>query len=176
MNNFPDTPNPDNYWVIPGRLIAGAYPGARYFEEDARRKLDRLLMAGVTQFVDLTEEGELPPYLAILEEQAGWLDKTAVHQRFPIKDMHCPTPAQVKEILDTIDAALKDRRTVYVHCYGGIGRTGTIIGCYLVRHGLPGAEALNTIARLRAGSSNGWVRSPETDEQWEMVLNWESGK
>ena len=45
-------------------------------------------------------------------------------------------------ILDAIDAALDGGKTVYVHCWGGVGRTGTVVGCWLVRHGKTGDEAL----------------------------------
>ena len=36
-------------------------------------------------------------------------------------------------------------RTVYLHCRGGIGRTGTVLGCYLVRQGQTAEEALASI-------------------------------
>ena len=50
-------PIPDSYWVEPGRLLAGEYPRDR---DDATSliKLRRLLEAGITLFLDLTEEGE----------------------------------------------------------------------------------------------------------------------
>ena len=48
----------DCYWVEPGRLMAGEYPGD-WTERSARRKLRALLDAGVRTFVDLTEQGEL---------------------------------------------------------------------------------------------------------------------
>ena len=35
---------------------------------------------------------------------------------------------------------------VYVHCWGGIGRTGTTVGCWFVRHGRTGDQALAEIA------------------------------
>ena len=75
-------------------------------------------------------------------------------------------------ILETIDGLLASGREVYVHCYGGIGRTGTVVGCFLARHGMAGAEALEQIARWRERTPDGWIRSPETDEQRRMVLNW----
>lgn len=162
--------------MIPGKLIAGAYPASKYFEEETRQKLDKLLTAGVSLFLNLTQEGEMPPYDAPLAEIAGWLDRPAIHQRMAIPDMTIPEPAQMALILDSIDAAMRAGKVVYVHCYAGIGRTGTVVGCYLARHGMDGAEALNTIALLRSGITNGWVRSPETDEQVEYVLAWEKGK
>lgn len=48
-------PIPNSYWVKPGRLLAGEYPGEKS-ESDARRKLGRFLDANVRYFVDLTEE------------------------------------------------------------------------------------------------------------------------
>jgi protein-tyrosine phosphatase len=73
----------------------------------------------------------------------------------------------MRAILDTIDAEMAAGRTVYVHCWGGIGRTGTVIGCWLVRHGTPAEEALNEIEARR-----GEPGSPETAAQWAFVLNW----
>src|SRR3712207_6971239 len=40
----------------------------------------------------------------------------------------------------------------YVHCWGGIGRTGTVVGCYLVEHGMDGEQAIAAIAEWRAGT------------------------
>ena len=62
---------------------------------------------------------------------------------------------------------------MYVHCYGGIGRTGTVVGCWLRRQGLPGQEALDLIERLRRDTPDGWKPSPETSEQRRFVLDWE---
>ena len=58
---------------------------------------------------------------------------------------------------------------------GGIGRTGTVMGCYLVRHGWEPAEALAEIKRLRRGSPDGYKASPETPAQEVFVLNWRKG-
>ena len=79
------------------------------------------------------------------------------------------------ESIDAIDAALAAGETVYVHCYGGIGRTGTVIGCWLVRRGLNGEEALSYIAARRAGTPDGRRASPETSAQRALVLNWSEG-
>ncbi len=78
------------------------------------------------------------------------------------------------DILDTIDAALEEGRTVYVHCWGGVGRTGTVVGCWLVRHGRTGEEALAQVAEWWRGVEKVWRQpeSPETPEQCEYVRNW----
>src|SRR5688572_20285195 len=56
-----ERPHLNSYWVRPGLLLAGEYPGA-FDEAWARRKIRRMLEAGIRVFVDLTEEGELAPY------------------------------------------------------------------------------------------------------------------
>ena len=100
--------SPDAYWVRPGRLLAGAYP----------RELERIREAGVTLFLDLTEEGEygLPPYATLLDGATR-----AVRQAVP--DFSCPAPERMTEILDLLDEELAAGSVVYVHCYGGVGRT-----------------------------------------------------
>lgn len=157
------TPVPRSYWVRPGALLAGEYPG----HDDAgwvRVRLERFRAAGVTAFVDLTEEGELEPYTDLLD---GW----ASHRRFPIRDFSVPSADEMTAILDTVDAAL-ERDVVYVHCRGGSGRTGTVVGCWLVRHGMDCDEALAAIAALRRDTSYGDRRSPESDEQRDFVRAW----
>jgi hypothetical protein len=126
------------YWVEPGRLLAGRYPSS----------LDSLVDAGVTLVVDLTEEGERPAYDAPMRKV-----------RLPIPDFSCPTPETVNEILDVIDAELAAGGLVFVHCHGGIGRTGTVVGCWLTRHG-------GDLARL--------PRPPETEEQRTLIASWKS--
>jgi hypothetical protein len=173
MTERRETPIPDSYWVWAGRLLAGEYPGSKS-DAAAREKLRRFLDAGVTFFLDLTVEGEsgLRPYAALLREEAAATGRSAIHRRMPIRDGGTPAPAEMTGILDTIDAALGDGHTVYVHCWGGIGRTGTVVGCYLVRHGLGGRQALAEIARLRQGTPDGDRQSPENDRQEQMVLDW----
>lgn len=167
-------PIPDSYWVVPNQLCAGEYPGA-CTSPAARDKLRLFLDAGLTVFLDLTEARELNPYSALLQEEAAARGLCVEHRRMPIPDLGTPTPDQVLHIVDTIDAAIAAGQRVYVHCFGGIGRTGTIVGCYLVRHGLTGSQALAEIARLRHGTPDAWRTSPETPEQRERVRNWPMG-
>ena len=177
MSTAPIRPNPYFYWVRSGQLLAGEYP-ADWNTTASRSKLRQLLEAGVTIFLDLTEPGEhgLQPYTAWLQQEAASLGRTAEHQRLPIQDHGTPTPEEMARILDMIDTALAARQTVYIHCYAGIGRTGTVVGCHLVQHGMGGEQALAEIARLRQGAPYDWVTSPETAAQRQMVRDWPAGK
>ena len=83
-------PPHDAYWVTPGRLLAGPYPGAKYGVE-AEGKLNDFLDLGVTCFIDLTEEGEihraLEPYAALLRKLARRRGVEVTHLRMPIRDV-----------------------------------------------------------------------------------------
>ena len=99
----------------------------------------------------------------------------ALHERFPVADMGVPdTPALTTAALDAIDRHIANGRTVYVHCFGGVGRTGVIVGCWLVRHGRTGDEALERLAELwrDCPKSSRHPRSPQMPEQLDYVRNW----
>ena len=162
-----NTPLAETYWVEPGRLLAGPYPGPRRASAKPE-KLHGLLDAGINLFIDLTEKNEILSY-------TQWLGNQARHLRLPIADFHVPTTATMLAILNTLDDVLQQQRRVYIHCLGGIGRTGTVIGCYLVRHGLTGTEALTRLEQLRAHTALAHHRSPETDAQRQMILHWQAG-
>ena len=156
----------DNCYWVEDRFLAGEYPRSRN-GPDTFDKLDALLAEGVTLFVDLTEEGELLPY-------SNWLGAVD-HKRFPIPDTGTPRSAeQTREILDAIDGHLSDGGKVYLHCWGGIGRTGTIVGCWLGRrNGYDGKAALERLGELwQQNPKSGWRGSPENPWQVDYVLNW----
>ena len=173
--NTLDRPIPNSYWVQPGRFAAGEYPGASN-PQSAARKLRALLDAGVDHFIDLTESGEpLERYDHVVKEEARLLGKEVKLERHSIVDVSIPrNPEHMERILDAIDSALDSGGTVYAHCWGGIGRTGTVVGCWLVRHGATGEEALAQVSEWWSEMEKfHWSRSsPETHEQREYVLGW----
>ena len=153
-------PTPAHYAASAG-LLAGAYPGTA----DAVVALER---EGVTLFVDLTHPSDpLERYDHVL---VG-----ARRLAHPIPDMGTPTAGHVMRILDDIDAERAQAGVAYVHCWGGVGRTGTVVGCWLVRHGLDGGDAIARIAELRAEIA-GARPSPETTAQVELVRSWRRGR
>ena len=171
----PERPIPNSYWVSPGRLAAGEYPGSHNHSE-ASRKLRDLVAAGVDHFVDLTDERDwLEPYDQTARDEGRRIGKTVHCESRPITDVSVPDhPDVMTGILDAIDTSLETGHTVYVHCWGGVGRTGTVIGCWLVRHGLTGDEALEQIAEWwkEVEKAERVPFSPETHEQQEYVRRW----
>jgi hypothetical protein len=168
-----DRPLRESYWVVPGKLLAGEYPG-QYEMELTRKRVDALLEAGFDTFIDLTGANETYPYRDILFEQARAYGMVVAHERFPIGDFGLPTPKGMNDILDRIEEKLSAGHKIYVHCWGGIGRTGTTVGCYLVRQGKTGEEALDQLAEWWRGvpKSSYHLRSPETQEQVDFVRKW----
>ena len=159
---------PDSYWVT-DRLAAGEFPGARD-PGHARERLALFEAARIRHFVDLTHAADgLPSYDAYL--------RLAKRLRHPIVDMGVPGDDEMVETLDAVGAALTGRGRVYVHCWGGIGRTGTVVGCWLVRHGTPPEKAIARIRRWRR-STPAFERhpeSPQTSRQLELVRSWRPG-
>jgi protein-tyrosine phosphatase len=166
-----------SYWVIPGRFRAGEYPGG-IAEQEIRGKIQWLLEQGVDFFLDLTEKGEYPlkPYTHFLQEEADGLQRTALRRQVPIVDYTTPSKAKMIEILNMIDKALSAGRNIYLHCLGGQGRTGMVVGCYLVRHGVSAEQALEKIQELRRGTPNENHPSPENESQRRMVKQWIKGQ
>ncbi|MFV0318599.1 MAG: protein-tyrosine phosphatase family protein, partial [Microthrixaceae bacterium] len=86
----------------------------------------------------------------------------------PIPDMGTLPVDAYDEIVATVrDAA--GRGGVYIHCWGGIGRTGTVVGCLLVDDGLSAHEALAHIDQLRSVTRKHHMAAPQTPDQIEVV-------
>lgn len=171
FTDCPRPPIPNSYWVLPGRLLGGEYPGSTS-RGDAIERVRKLLNAGIDSFVDLTEEGELPAYESLLP---GLTEQRVSYRRLPIVDHSIPeSPAHMARIVDVIEAELGAGRRVYVHCHAGIGRTGMTLGCYLIRSGLPNDEAMARLQVLwrQCARSSRWPSIPETREQIQFVRAW----
>lgn len=167
------TPIADSYWVEHGRLLAGEYPGSQD-EPLARARLRAFLCAGIDVFVDLTESRDgLEPYAALLAQESAQMGATTSRHHLPIRDMGVPTTEHLRAILRTIREEIDAGHSVYVHCWGGLGRTGLVVGAWLVEHGFCGDAALDRIMQLRQGTPDASRASPQTDEQRDLVRNWQ---
>ena len=166
-------PWPRTFWISPGRLLAGAYPGDLNPSE-ATRKLNALREVGVRHIVNLTDpkqtgHGRVPfrPYA----EEAASLGMAISMRR--ITDQGVPSGKEMAEILDDIDCALEQDKPVYVHCWGGKGRTGTVVGCWLVRHGASPEGALAELDALHERQpGDPSYPFPENRRQEEFIRTW----
>jgi protein-tyrosine phosphatase len=135
--------------------------------------LKAFLDAGIRSFIDLTFEDEgLEAYEPLLKQLSEEKEIDIAYHRFSIRDHDVPAATLMHEVLRTIREEIAAGRMVYFHCWGGIGRTGTVAGCWLIEGGYSCDAALNRIDELRRGTPDFFTRSPETDEQVTFVRNW----
>jgi protein-tyrosine phosphatase len=164
------------YWVVPQQFLAGEHP-VEISEDLTIARLMALLDAGVRTFVNLTEEREKMQSYSHLARTLATEKRMKVEiLRIPIPDRNVPPVETLRSILDVIDDSIAKGNPVFVHCFAGIGRTGTIVGCYLRRHGA--ATEQNVIAKiveLRSLMPGGREASPHTPEQVQLVKNWKTG-
>ena len=167
---------PQHYPIEVGKLYGGEYPGNRD-PDVARIRLRALITLGIRTFVDLTAPADrMAPYeglLADLEAEAGGpLRRISL----PIADMGIPEAVEtMQSILKSIRESRSHAPAVYVHCWGGIGRTGTVVGCWLRECGYDPEAALAHVQHLYA-SHMPKVRvqpeSPQTPAQKDYIRSW----
>ncbi len=179
MTEILKTPFNRSYWVVPGKLLAGCYPGSEDPIEE-KRNLKGLIQEEIRHVISLMEPKEynspndpFPPYVDHMETIADKMGITVTFDQISIKDFSVPTERQMVRILNQIDMCNKHDKPVYVHCWGGKGRTGTVVGCYLARHGMAaGIDVIGMIRELRKNNEDFSDPSPETKKQINMVINW----
>ena len=86
----------------------------------------------------------------------------------PVPDFTPPRLEQIQRMIEFIDQQTGERKPVVVSCYAGIGRTGTVLACYLVHRGQEPAEAINRVRQLRPGS----VQTPEQEAAVHQYAAW----
>ncbi len=132
-------------------------------------------------FINLQEENETnnsgKPFVRYdneLRRLASDRGEQIAHLRFPIPDGGTTSVDRMRCILDAIDLSLSANRAVYVHCFGGMGRTGSTICCWLLRHGLAAHDnVLSLLTQLRqADVERASWKAPENQSQEEFVLAW----
>lgn len=123
-------------WIEPDAVAACAYP-----RDDAM--LAELAAAGVTTLINLTE----------WPHGLQRLDRHGIREiSLPVADFTPPSPGQLNAGVAAIEQTLTDGGRVAVHCHGGLGRTGTLLACWLVRRGLPADTAIEQVRAVRPGS------------------------
>jgi ADP-ribosylglycohydrolase len=166
-------PIPASYWLVPGRLLVGEYPGSQSRAE-AMERLRQFLQAGVTCFVDVTEPAEMPSYESLLPF-ATPDGRRVEYLREPIPDHGIPEARETMErAIGLIDDALAAGHVVYLHCRAGVGRSATVAGCWLASRPGRVLDAYEELQRCWRQSSKSlqWDQVPETSEQEDYVRGW----
>jgi protein-tyrosine phosphatase len=167
-----------SFAVFPNWLWGGAYPG----DSDPsilQNKMRGLADCGVQAVFNLMEKDETDydgklfvPYHKEFMAVTG--TGNSHYSNLPIPDDGIVNAPIMSQYLDQIHAAVAQTPT-FVHCWGGRGRTGTVLGCFLVDAGLAtGPESLLYLRRIRILYKDvkaTWP-APQTRQQQMMVLNW----
>jgi len=125
-------------FILPGQLAGMAHPG---FRDQLPDTLRALAEQGVRAVVSVDEEG-LPDDLLSAHEFA--------YRHFPVDDFCPPSIEQAEAFCRFVDEQVSQGTGVSVHCWAGIGRTGTMLAAYLVHKGFSAAEAIRRV-RTRGG-------------------------
>lgn len=140
---------PNFGWLIEGKLAGVGRPSSA-------EALARLRALGVRALVSLSELPLDPPLL----------DATGLRaEHIPVRDYTAPTVGRAERAMAVIDAWLAEGLPVAVHCAAGLGRTGTILACYLVRQGMAAGDAIAEVRAKRRGSI-------ETAEQERLIAEY----
>ncbi|WP_144440324.1 protein-tyrosine phosphatase family protein [Limnochorda pilosa] len=76
----------------------------------------------------------------------------------------------VAQAVNAVMLGLESKHGIVVHCYGGRGRTGTVIGCVLRQLGFPAEDAISFLDRVhKERGKDGW---PESEWQARLVRTW----
>ena len=190
-------PTPESNWVIPGKLLVGAYPASQS-DDETFDLITSILKFGVSKFVCLQEEyreygvteamwrsgNALRPYFEdvknIVREKHEYEElndypiidtENLSFIHFPIRDCGITDDSRVLELAKTLVQALKDGEIIYLHCWGGHGRTGTVV-CIML-HLIYGLDATKSMARCQSVHDlRRWpvaVGSPQTQTQRDQV-------
>ena len=130
------TKKPTNFgWLINNKLAGSGMPTSVAELEWVRKQ-------GVKSIITMTENS-LPE---------SWI-KDINYLHVPTEDLSAPDMDKIDQTVDFIQERIKNDEPIMIHCAAGIGRTGTILACYLIKYyNLSAKNAIEKVRKERPGS------------------------
>jgi len=151
------------YWIDeswPGRLAVGPRPRGGEWLKDDISDWKRAHVDGVLSLLTAEEEQDLD----LRDEASEARTQGMSFASFPIPDRQIPkSESKLAEVLEGVARDLSAGRNVLIHCRQGIGRSGLVAACLLVKKGLSPGAAIDSVSAARG------VSVPETAEQRDWI-------
>ena len=151
------------YWIEgpwTGRLAIAPRPRGGDWLEDEVRAWQQSGLDGVVSLLTPEEVAELG-----LGQEAAWCQAHGIDLcSFPIPDRGVPMSRRASvDLIRKLDNALREGKSIAVHCRQGIGRSALLAACLLIAAGEEPEAAFRHISTARG------CPVPETAEQREWV-------